>query len=189
MGLVMSEQSGSATVGSGSVPEQVAASRSEFAQPFADLDVTNMTLDQLRQMRKILTERESQISYWRRIIQARLDLLRDGALKRGATIEGLQRILSQQMGVNNRKGILSVMPEEDQPMAGLDHLWHRGINSQDDEELERDLIAAERQLSSIRSELHGMIDAATGELVARYREDPLLALTALPTRVQRPSPL
>ena len=185
----MSEQSHSTTVGADSVPEQVAASRSEFTQPFADLNVSDMTLDQLREMRKVLTERESQISYWRRIIQARLDLLRDGALKRGATIEGLQRILTQQMGVNNRKGILSVMPEENQPMDGLDHLWHRGINSQDDEQLEKDLIAAERQLSSIRGDLHSMIDAATGELVARYRDDPLLALTALPTRVQRPSPL
>jgi len=74
-------------------------------------------------------------------------------------------------------------------MDGLDHLWQRGINSQDDEQLEKDLIAAERQLSSIRGDLHSMIDAATGELVARYRDDPLLALTALPTRVQRPSPL
>ena len=75
----MSEQSHSTTVGADSVPEQVAASRSEFTQPFADLNVSEMTLDQLREMRKVLTERESQISYWRRIIQARLDLLRDGA--------------------------------------------------------------------------------------------------------------
>ena len=102
---------------------------------------------------------------------------------------GLKRILIQQRCVNSRNGVLSVRPEEKQPMDGLDHLWQRGINSQDDEELERDLIAAERQLSSIRSELHGMIADATGELVARYSEDPMLALTALPTRVQRPSPL
>ena len=44
-----------------------------------------------------------------------------------------------------------------------------------------DLEAAEDQLSKFRSELFRGIDVATNELIARYREQPLLALQILPT--------
>lgn len=171
------------------VPDQVDASRSDDGSAAIDLDVERLSLPQLREIRRILTERESQVSYWRRIIQARLDLLRDGAVKRGATVEGLQRILSQQMGANSRKGILSLQPQGEQPLAGLDHLWNRGINGSEDDQLEFELTAAERELSEERTRLFGLIDAATQELVRRYREDPTLALSALPQRKARPAPL
>lgn len=176
-------------IGDDAVPNQVDAARSDGGFAELDLDVASLTLAQLREIRRVLTERESHVSYWRRIIQARLDLMRDGAVKRGATVEGLQRILSQQMGANSRKGILSLQPQGDQPLAGLDHLWNRGINGVEDEQLELELIAAERDLSEERTRLFGLIDAATQELVRRYRDDPSLALSALPQRKTRPSPL
>ena len=66
-----------------------------------------MNLDQLREIRRVLTDRESQISYWRRIIQARLDPPGRRAQAWGDH-RGPQRILSQQMGANNRKGMLSL---------------------------------------------------------------------------------
>ena len=44
-----------------------------------------------------------------------------------------------------------------------------------------DLEAAEDRLSAFRSELFRAIDVATTELIARYREQPLLALQILPT--------
>lgn len=185
----MSDEFQTPSAAADALPGQVDASRSDGELPFTTDDLKSMNLDQLREIRRVLTDRESQISYWRRIIQARLDLLRDGALKRGATIEGLQRILSQQMGANNRKGMLSLKPEKEQPIPGLNHLWHRGLNGDDDEQLEADLIAAERQLSAARSQLFGLIDGATEELIHRYQADPSLALTALPHRQQRPSPL
>ena len=43
-----------------------------------------------------------------------------------------------------------------------------------------DLAHAELQLSAYRAALHRKLAAATQELIARYREDPSLALTALP---------
>ena len=95
-------------LGDDAVPDQVDASRAGAVTSAADFDVESLPLEKLRKVRQLLTERENQVSYWRRIIQARLDLLRDGAVKRGATVEGLHRILSQQMGANSRKGILSV---------------------------------------------------------------------------------
>ena len=42
------------------------------------------------------------------------------------------------------------------------------------------LADAEHQLSAYRRGLHERLDAATGELIARYREEPALALRALP---------
>ena len=37
------------------------------------------------------------------------------------------------------------------------------------------------QLSAYRTALHKRLAGATGELIARYREQPTLCLTALPT--------
>lgn len=175
------------------VPDQTQvhddSNRQAAANAFANIDFTTLALTDLRDIRRQLTEREHQVSYWRRIIQARLDLLREGAAPRGTTVEGLHRILSQQMGTNSRKGMLKVRPDQDQPMAGLDHLWHRSINGNEDDLLEADLRQAEHQLSIERTRLFGLIDAATAELISRYREDPMLALSALPHRTNRPSPL
>ena len=41
---------------------------------------------------------------------------------------------------------------------------------------------AERELSAYRRSLHERLDAATGELISRYRDEPALALKALPLR-------
>ena len=155
-------------------------------------DLSLLTLAELRVRRQKLTELEGQVSYWRRIIQARLDLLRDGSIKRGATVEGLQRVLSQQLGHQSRLALINTQPGEDlPPIEGLSHLWNRGINATPDEAaaLDIDLIAAEKQLSARRAELFKLIDAATAELISRYRDNPVLALTALPSRDPRPSPL
>ena len=42
------------------------------------------------------------------------------------------------------------------------------------------LAAAEAELSAYRRALHERLDDATSELIARYREEPALALCALP---------
>lgn len=151
-----------------------------------------MSLDEVRNLRNELSELESRISYWRRILQARIDLLRDGSIKRGATVEGLNRVLSQHLGKNNRLAMMTTEGDQDRPpIEGLGELWNRSINRtlEDDEPLLEDLEAAEHELSAKRSELFGKIDAATAELVRRYRIEPQLALSALPSRAARPVPL
>jgi hypothetical protein len=47
------------------------------------------------------------------------------------------------------------------------------------------LTDAEKELSTYRRSLHERLDAATGELISRYRDEPALALQALPLRQQR----
>ncbi len=158
-----------------------------------DVDLSQLTLSQLRERRTKLADLEGQVSYWRRIIQARLDLLRDGSLRRGATVEGLQRVLSQHLGSNSRKVLLDVYGSDSQPvqLIGLGHLWSRGITTSSEQnlELETDLVAAEGALSECRASLHANLDAATAELIGRYHQDPAQAFSALPSRSARPTPL
>jgi hypothetical protein len=47
-------------------------------------------------------------------------------------------------------------------------------------ELKHELSFAELQLSAYRAALHRRLSGATTELIARYREEPRLALIALP---------
>ena len=172
--------------------EYLDATAEELMQALpAEESLAELTLTDLRQLRRDLTARESHISYWRRIIQARLDLLTDGVAKNGATRDGLRRILTRQMGTNNRLGLMSVQPTGNQPMAGLDHLWHRSLDVESNEAdlLDEELRSAERQLSALRSTLHDQIDAATAELIGRYRENPELVFTILPHRSDKPNPL
>ena len=67
------------------------------------------------------------------------------------------------------------------PLPNLAVLWEiqTGTSGEDDALLAR-LAAAEHELSAYRNSLHARLDAATGELIARYREEPSLALRALP---------
>ena len=162
-----------------------------------DVDVARLSLPDLRERRRVLTKREGQVSYWRRIIQARLDLLREGSLGRGVTVEGLERVLTRHLGGNQRLGLLSVQPQDAGPMADMDQLWSRGLPSESGlaesadrtSGLEADLSAAEQRLSAMRAKLHHQIDAATAEMIQRYRADPALVLTALPQREVKPAPL
>jgi hypothetical protein len=62
-------------------------------------------------------------------------------------------------------------------------MWSRQVDRADAKaraKLERDLSRAEQELSAYRHELHRRIDLVTNELIARYREQPLLALQILP---------
>jgi hypothetical protein len=155
----------------------------ERAEEFAHL-----SLDALRDYRRTLTSEEDQVSYWRRIIQARLDVLRAGTL---GTVDGehLRPVLTDDRIASSRTALVSVVPADDiPPLPNLAELWERRV-AEDDElgqaELDHDLALAERQLSEYRAALHRRIADATGELIARYREQPALCLTALPLRRDR----
>jgi hypothetical protein len=69
------------------------------------------------------------------------------------------------------------------------HLWARVIDLNDEQQRAAyvDLLQRmETSLSRNRRALHQQIDAVTKELISRYRANPALALTALPTR-RRPA--
>ncbi len=151
--------------------------------PPLDPAYASLSLDQLRALRRELSEEEARVSYWRRIIQARLDLLTRGSAE-GDFVERLTCVLAEGGAVHRRLANLSIRPIEAEALPALADLWGRVVDPGDQGEVAeftRELAAAETELSALRHEIHARLDEATGQLIARYREDPLQALSALPS--------
>ena len=141
----------------------------------------HLELSALRVYRQDLLTEESRVSYWRRILQARLDTTvgRDGT-----PAPKLQSVLSQHQESSRRLAVHTVHDAAGvPPLPDLTVLWESGAgnapDSADDAMVVR-LAAAEVELSAYRRALHERLDDATSELIARYREKPALALCALP---------
>ncbi len=146
----------------------------------------HLPLAGLRQYRKALTQEESRVSYWRRILQARLDLVR--AAETGVVMNpaNLRPVLTEAKIGRGRDALIQIVPTEDiPPLPNLLELWERPPRPEDPDynaELASELARAETQLSAYRLALHRRLAMATGELIARYREDPSLCLSVLPLR-------
>jgi len=146
----------------------------------------HLSLDGLRAYRRALSTEESRVSYWRRIIQARLDIVRAAEVGTSATTENLRGVFAEARADSGRKALISVVPVDDMPpLPDLVEVWARLPKVGEDaynRELARDLTKAEAQLSAYRTALHKRLASATGELIARYREQPTLCLSALPAQ-------
>jgi hypothetical protein len=148
-------------------------------------ELAHLSLDALRDYRTELVAEETRVSYWRRILQARLDQVIGSddhrALKR------LRGVLDEHGKSSRRLAMLPVVHTEDvAPLPDLAVLWETTPGGDGDHApMVARLTEAEHQLSTYRRELHEKLDAATGELIARYRDEPALALQALPLRQQR----
>ena len=150
---------------------------------FVDVDLAD-----LRRMRSGLGDEESRVSYWRRIVQARIDLITTKN-RPGDRGEGLARVLADSRSSHRRLAALRVDSVNSlPPLPDLAELWDRVIpdDPHDRALLVAQLQQAEKELSEYRHELHRRIDEATQELIARYRETPSLALTALHERLASP---
>jgi hypothetical protein len=148
----------------------------------------HLGLPELRTYRAALQAEEHKVSYWRRILQARLDLVREGRAVGGGTAqlrpEALRPVLTDERIGSGRRALVQVLPVDDiPPLPDLAELWERRVPASDADgltALEADLSEAERQLSEYRAALHARLESATGELIARYREQPALCLASLP---------
>jgi hypothetical protein len=154
------------------------------AVPERSPDFAHLSLDGLRAYRRALTAEEGRVSYWRRIIQARLDLVRATEGGTVATVDNLRGVFAEARVDSGRKALLTVIPTDDMPpLPDLVELWACEPvlgNIEHNRRLAHELSKAEAQLSAYRTALHKRLSAATGELIARYREQPDLCLTALP---------
>lgn len=143
----------------------------------------HLSIGDLRAYRAALGEEENRVSYWRRIIQARLDVVRAGETGT-VRVDNLRNVLADARMATGRGGLITVGPIEDiPPLPDLAELWEREPLANDaahNESLIRELTDAETQLSAYRAALHRRITWSTEELIARYREDPGLCLLALP---------
>lgn len=182
--------SGLGAIGFAEVPD-VARPRSRKSTPRPvpqrDEAYAHLTLDGLRAYRKALADEEGKVSYWRRILQARLDVLRagmEGGTARDIDTDALRPVLTDARIGAGRRALVEILPVDDIPaLPQIERLWERRVDPGDTEAargLQDDLAQAERQLSDYRAALHGRIGDATGELIARYREQPSLCLSALP---------
>lgn len=151
--------------------------------PEVDPAYAELTLGDLRDLRHELGEEEARVSYWRRVIQARIDLLTNGRAE-GDIVERLTSVLAESGSVHRRLANLSVRSASDiEALPDLRALWTRVVDTRDAEAVAvflEDLRAVETELSGLRREIHQRLDEATRQLIARYRQDPTLALTALP---------
>jgi hypothetical protein len=151
--------------------------------PERDPQFAHLTLGGLREYRSTLTHEESRVSYWRRIIQARLDIVMVASEGGHTTVDDLRSVFAERAPSTRRTALVSVMPIDDMPpLPDLANLWSREPDAHDlrNVELIAELTDAEKQLSAYRSALHRQLAAATSELIARYREQPDLCLSALP---------
>lgn len=153
------------------------------AIPLSELDI-----DELRAYRNSLNEEESKASYWRRLVQHRLNLIARERTEGHLPIEDLIRALGETGSGQRRQQLLSVEAAEELPqLPGLDDLWTQDPDLNDREALETlvgELQKAEQQLSAYRNGLHERINAATTELVGRYKADPALCLDLFPVDVR-----
>jgi hypothetical protein len=155
--------------------------------PERDQAYEHLSLEGLRAYRATLAEEENRVSYWRRILQARLDVLRAGlagGTARPVDTAALRPVLTDARVGAGRRVLVDVLPAVDMPpLPQLERLWDQQVDLADvpaAEAHERELARAERELSDYRAALHRRIADATGELIARYRESPSLCLSALP---------
>ena len=158
--------------------------RRSIGVPERSAEFAHLPLVGLRQYRKALTQEESRVSYWRRIIQARLDVVRSLGGVTGPDVDSLRPVLGAARVGAARNALLEIVPVDDiPPLPNLESLWSRDPRPGDvahNEALMADLTKAEAQLSAYRAALHRRLSAATTELIARYREQPSLCLSALP---------
>jgi hypothetical protein len=161
------------------------AERARAIAPDRNSNFDHLSLDDLRKVRHELTEQETRVSYWRRILQARVDLLEAG--EDAANMASLGRLLTDAPSTHRRMAYVSVEAVDDAvlPLPDLANLWARSADPADPRAvaaLIADLRAAEHQISEVRADLFIGIDAITAELIARFHENPSLALMALPHR-------
>jgi hypothetical protein len=132
----------------------------------------------LRALRTGLREEERQVSYWRRLVQGRLDLVRDALAGHQPSAERLASSrTAQEAADRGRSPAFSSIADGgmERRLATLVELWDTPIPWDDPEKLrqiELTLVTVETDLSSYRHDLHERIDACTAELVGRYRRNP-----------------
>jgi hypothetical protein len=147
-------------------------------------DLAHLSLDGLRAYRTALAAEEDRVSYWRRILQARLDTVRavDGA--RAADPAAVAPALTPERMTRGRTALVTIVPQDDiPPLPDLARLWGQLSDNKSDAEqaeLMTALERAEEQLSTYRAALHARMASASSELIARYRDDPHACFSALP---------
>ncbi|MGH9263714.1 MAG: aerial mycelium formation protein [Acidimicrobiales bacterium] len=149
-------------------------------------DLGARPIEEVRAMRDECRDVEDKVSYLRRLIQGRLDIVVAELRRRAAggspgdlgdLVDRLPQILSDKVHAGGTGRLPSglVAPDDDDLTADLDRVAGAGVldrlpDLSDDAAaaLARDVEELERQVSEARKGLFGRIDALNGELARRY---------------------
>ena len=161
------------------------ARRSSVVSLMPSEELAGLDLDRLRGYRQELESEEDRVSYWRRLVHARIDVLEaESGTSLPLSVEELVRVLGDTGTGQTRRALVrfrAADPLPDLPVLG--EMWVTEVDPQDAAQVEDALArlrTAEQQLTAYRRALHDRIDEATRELILRYRENPLAALTLIP---------
>ena len=137
------------------------------------LTQTQSPVSALRMLRSSLRCEERRVSYWRRLLQGRLDLITGGEAGRPAPLDTLAgHGVPAQRPERPPAGLVDELRTD--PLAEAERLWREPVPWQDPAGLsdhEAELHRLERELSAYRRLLHERIDACTHELIGRYQHD------------------
>ncbi len=144
-------------------------------------------MDQLRERRRVLDDLDAELSFYRRMLHGRMDLLsfemkrRSGEEKR-TLIEALPQILADGIDGPTRNTIPRDLPltlpdligdgnRAIDRVLGDDFLTHLP-SLEDDElaEIQEALTGAEREVSAQRRAVYDVYDQISAEITLRYRE-------------------
>ena len=168
-----------------------------IADPSYLENLQTMPIEELRRKKDECEALEAEVSYARRLIQGKLDILRHGAERiaggdklevtdmvgdlPGILSEGvggpagrLPRLLAPANASSQRRDVERLASADD--LARLDQL-----SAEELEELVDRLSETEKETSQRRRRIHGVMDQLTAELVRRFREgseDPTALLSS-----------
>jgi hypothetical protein len=166
------------------VPAQVVRRGGARPAPVRSAAHAHLSLEQLRELRARLADEQEKVSYWRRMLQARTEDVLSGGTGAGDDAQRLVAVLAPERVAAGRAWLLRLLPGSGlPPLPALAQLWDRRVDPADAQAataLALQLQVAQDALLTYRSALHERSAGATAELVARYREQPTLCLSALP---------
>jgi hypothetical protein len=131
-------------------------------------------LDELLGARSALRDHEEQLSYWRRVVQGRLDLL--VARLEGRDPSSIVDVLGRSEPCGTRMQHSPVRHRDPMPeLATADRAWEIASCSDEAAAVRHAVVrlrAAEQWLSAQRATVQAELDAATDELARRLSDDP-----------------
>jgi hypothetical protein len=158
----------------------------QVREPEFAVDLPSLSLDELRARRDLAEEVETELSYYRRLLHGRMDVLAfEQRRRRGeedrSLIDALPEILTgPERSAGSRARHLSTdLPEL--PVKGRRHLDRilgndlmirlPELSEQDLVEASSELAELEGEISAVRQEVQAALDRLQAEVIARYKSD------------------
>ncbi|WP_435744813.1 RsiG family protein [Nocardioides sp. SYSU DS0663] len=164
-------------------PHIGAPQSTDEGRTLAPAALADMSLPGLRAYRQQLLAEDDRVSYWRRLVHARLDLQEAGRKQDGPLDAGQIAAALRETGAGSSRQVFAPIASQ-APLPSMPALRRFWDHETLPEDLDASLEDVEEELSAYRRAVHARLDEATEELVRRYREAPASALDLLPDLVE-----